>query len=79
MLMLAAFPFVDAVVAFDEATPLALIEALNPDVLVKGADYSREKVVGADGVESRGGSVVLVDLVEGRSTSQALAGLKIVR
>jgi D-beta-D-heptose 7-phosphate kinase/D-beta-D-heptose 1-phosphate adenosyltransferase len=60
---------VDLVMAFEEDTPLALIEALQPDVLVKGADYREDQVVGADVVKARGGRVVLAGLVEGESTS----------
>jgi D-beta-D-heptose 7-phosphate kinase/D-beta-D-heptose 1-phosphate adenosyltransferase len=60
---------VDLVVLFDEDTPLQLIEALVPDVLVKGADYKPEDVVGADFVIAQGGKLVLADLVEGRSTT----------
>ena len=54
---------------FDEDTPRRLIEALQPDVLIKGGDYTRDHVVGAEIVEARGGRVVLVDLVTGHSTS----------
>lgn len=68
-LLLAALRFVDAVTVFDEPTPLGLVRALRPDVLVKGADYRREEVVGADDVEGWGGRVVLLPLVEARSTS----------
>jgi D-beta-D-heptose 7-phosphate kinase/D-beta-D-heptose 1-phosphate adenosyltransferase len=60
---------VDLVVAFDEDTPLALIAALEPEVLVKGADYTEAQVVGADIVKARGGRVVLADLVAGESTT----------
>ena len=67
--VVAALAAVDAVVLFDEETPLELIKALQPDVLVKGADYSKDQVVGATEVESHGGRVVLVPLVEGKSTS----------
>jgi D-beta-D-heptose 7-phosphate kinase / D-beta-D-heptose 1-phosphate adenosyltransferase len=67
--VLAALAAVDAVVLFDEATPLELIDALRPDVLAKGADYREEDVVGAAEVKSWGGRVVLVPLVEDRSTS----------
>lgn len=64
---------VDAVVLFDEDTPLELIRAIRPDVLAKGADYARrEAIAGWDLVESWGGSVVLIDLVEGRSTTRIL-------
>ena len=60
---------VGAVVVFDQATPIELIRRLKPDVLVKGADYTKDKVVGASDVESWGGRVVLIDLVEGKSTT----------
>jgi D-beta-D-heptose 7-phosphate kinase/D-beta-D-heptose 1-phosphate adenosyltransferase len=72
-IVLSAFGCVDAVVIFDEDTPLRCIEALEPDVLVKGADYQVETVVGADFVLSKGGRVELVDLVEGQSTSRLIA------
>jgi rfaE bifunctional protein nucleotidyltransferase chain/domain len=67
--VLAGLAAVDCVVLFDEETPLELIKSLHPNVLVKGADYSREAIVGADWVESRGGRVVRVPLVGGFSTS----------
>jgi rfaE bifunctional protein nucleotidyltransferase chain/domain len=74
--VLAGFVAVDCVVLFDEDTPLELIKSLGPDVLVKGADYGREAIVGADWVESRGGRVVRVPLVEGFSTSSLLERLR---
>jgi D-beta-D-heptose 7-phosphate kinase/D-beta-D-heptose 1-phosphate adenosyltransferase len=64
---------VDLVVSFDAATPLALIEALRPDVLVKGADYTEDQVVGADVVKGYGGEVRLAPLVEGYSTTAAIS------
>jgi D-beta-D-heptose 7-phosphate kinase/D-beta-D-heptose 1-phosphate adenosyltransferase len=64
---------VAAVVIFEEDTPHELIEALQPDVLVKGADYSIENVVGADIVRKRGGRVILADLRPGHSTSRLVA------
>lgn len=67
--VLAALSAVDAVVLFDPDTPLALIEALRPEVLAKGADYRLDQVVGAEQVQGWGGEVVLVPLVEARSTS----------
>ena len=70
--VLAALADVDAVVVFEEDTPLTLIEALRPDVLVKGADYTREQVVGGDLVESWGGRVVLAQLAEGHSTTRTV-------
>ena len=60
---------VDAVVIFAEDTPLRLIEVLEPDVLVKGADYTVETVVGAEWVLARGGRVLLADLLPGHSTT----------
>ena len=60
---------VDAVTVFDEDTPLDLIEAILPDVLVKGGDYRPEEVVGRDEVEAAGGRLVLIPLVEGHSTT----------
>ena len=67
--ILAALRAVDAVVLFDESTPLKLIEAIRPDVLVKGGDYCAEDIVGAGEVCSWGGQVVVIPLVEGISTS----------
>jgi rfaE bifunctional protein nucleotidyltransferase chain/domain len=74
--VVAAFAAVDCVVLFDEETPLAIIQALSPDVLVKGADYTRDRIVGADWVESHGGRVVRVPLAPGHSTSALLERLR---
>jgi D-glycero-beta-D-manno-heptose 1-phosphate adenylyltransferase len=74
--VLAGLAAVDCVVLFDEDTPLELITRLQPDVLVKGADYSRDAIVGADLVESRGGRVVRVPLVHGFSTSTIVERLR---
>ena len=74
--VLAGLAAVDCVVLFDEDTPLALIQALEPDVLVKGADYSRDSIVGADWVEARGGRVVRVPLLAGYSTSALVERLR---
>ena len=71
--VLAALAAVDAVVIFDEPTPLRLIEALRPDVIVKGGDYSEETVVGAKEVRSWGGRVKIFPTVEGFSTSALIA------
>ncbi len=67
--VMASLAPVDLVVLFDEDTPLELIKALRPDVLVKGADYSIDQVVGADLVQSWGGTVLLVELQAGHSTT----------
>jgi len=74
--VLAGLACVDCVVVFDADTPLDLIRRLRPDVLVKGADYSREQIVGADEVEGWGGRVVRVPLVPGLSTSELLRRLR---
>lgn len=74
--VLAALECVDCVVLFDEDTPLALIRRLRPAVLVKGADYAREAIVGADEVEGWGGRVVRVPLVPGVSTTRLLRRLR---
>ncbi|HET9582045.1 MAG TPA: D-glycero-beta-D-manno-heptose 1-phosphate adenylyltransferase [Gemmatimonadota bacterium] len=70
--ILSALSFVDYVVIFEEDTPLELIEAIRPDVLTKGADYEPHTVVGADRVRSWGGRVELIDLVEGKSTTDII-------
>jgi D-beta-D-heptose 7-phosphate kinase/D-beta-D-heptose 1-phosphate adenosyltransferase len=68
-LMLAAFLFVDAVVIFDQDTPLELIGLLLPDLLVKGGDWAEKDIVGADLVRQSGGDVQVVPYLEGWSTS----------
>ncbi len=70
--VLASLELVDLVVLFGEDTPLALIEAIRPDVLVKGADYRVDQVVGADVVQSYGGSVLLANLKDGFSTTRTV-------
>ena len=70
--VLAALESVDAIILFDEDTPLNLIEAIRPEVIVKGDDYSEDQVVGGKEVKSWGGSVKLIPLVQGRSTTGIL-------
>ena len=70
--VLAALESVDAVILFDEDTPLALINQIKPDVIAKGSDYTADQVVGGKEVESWGGEIALIDLVEGRSTSNII-------
>ena len=70
--VMASLASVDLVVLFDEDTPLEMIGALHPDVLVKGADYTIEQVVGADLVRGWGGQVVLVDIEQGHSTTETI-------
>jgi len=70
--VIAALESVDAVILFDEDTPLNLINALKPDVIAKGSDYTADQVVGGREVESWGGEIALIDLVAGRSTSNII-------
>jgi D-beta-D-heptose 7-phosphate kinase/D-beta-D-heptose 1-phosphate adenosyltransferase len=77
--VLAALAAVDAVVLFAEETPLALIRAVRPDVLVKGADYRPEQVVGAEEVQRQGGQLVLIPLLPERSTSAMIAAAEASR
>jgi D-beta-D-heptose 7-phosphate kinase/D-beta-D-heptose 1-phosphate adenosyltransferase len=74
--VLAAFEMVDAVVVFDEDTPFELVGVLQPDVIVKGGDYSPETIVGADVVRARGGRVVVIPLVPDQSTTSIIAKLQ---
>jgi len=74
--VLAALACVDAVVVFDEDTPHEIISAIQPDVLVKGADWAEDRIVGRDIVEARGGVVIRVKIEEGHSTTSILSRLK---
>jgi D-beta-D-heptose 7-phosphate kinase/D-beta-D-heptose 1-phosphate adenosyltransferase len=76
--VLAALACVDAVCIFDEETPHAIIARLQPDVLVKGADWSADEIVGRDVVEARGGRVVRIPLAEGYSTTRIVEKIKAV-
>jgi D-glycero-beta-D-manno-heptose 1-phosphate adenylyltransferase len=71
-LILASLVIIDAVIVFEEDTPLELIKALKPDVLVKGGDYTIEQIVGAKEVIKAGGRVVINPLIEGYSTSNII-------
>lgn len=73
--VLAALESIDAVILFDEDTPLKLIKALKPDVIAKGSDYTASQVVGGKEVQSWGGEIALIELVEGRSTSNIIRKL----
>jgi D-beta-D-heptose 7-phosphate kinase/D-beta-D-heptose 1-phosphate adenosyltransferase len=75
-LVLAALGAVDAVVVFEQDTPLELIRVIGPDVLVKGGDYAEATVVGASEVRARGGSVVIVPLTPGQSTTAIVEKLR---
>jgi len=70
--VMAAIKGVDAVILFGEQTPLEVIRELQPDVLVKGADYAEDQIVGADIVRARGGRIVRVSLVDGQSTTKVI-------
>ena len=74
--LLAALEVVDAVVVFDDETPAAIVAALQPDVLVKGADWAHDAIVGRDTVEARGGRVVRIEVVPGYSTSGIVARMQ---
>lgn len=71
-LILASLMFVDAVVIFDEETPLNLIKMVNPGILVKGGDYISEEIVGYDFVKENGGEIITIDLVRGFSTTDII-------
>lgn len=70
--LLSALASVDFIVIFEEADPGRTIAVLRPDVLVKGADWAKEEIVGRETVEGRGGEVVTIPLVEGSSTSEII-------
>ena len=74
--MLAALLMVDMVVIFEEDTPLNLITTLQPDVLVKGGDYTLEQIVGAKEVMAAGGKVIINPIVEGFSTTGIIGKMK---
>ena len=74
--VLAALEAVDAVTLFDQDTPLELVRLLQPDVIVKGGDYSPDTVVGASEVRARGGEVVIIPLTPGHSTTSTIDRLR---
>lgn len=76
MSIIASLEAVDLVVPFSEDTPISLIRALNPDILVKGNDYLAENIVGAEFVEANGGRVMTIELVKGHSTSTIIDNIK---
>lgn len=73
--VLAALEAVDAVVLFDEDTPIDLVKALEPDVIAKGGDYTEDTIVGAAEVKARGGEVVVIPLTPGQSTTSIIEKL----
>jgi rfaE bifunctional protein nucleotidyltransferase chain/domain len=74
--VLAALEAVDVVVVFDDDTPAALVQALQPDVIVKGGDYDVASIVGADVVRARNGRVVVIPLLPGQSTTAIIEKLR---
>jgi rfaE bifunctional protein nucleotidyltransferase chain/domain len=74
--VMASFEFVDAVIFFTEDTPFDLISFIKPDILVKGDDYTVDKIVGADIVLKNGGEVKTIPLVKGYSTSEIISRIK---
>lgn len=74
-MLLASLTFVDAIVYFDEETPYDLIKTIQPDILVKGSDYSIKDIVGADIVIKKGGKVETIDFLEGYSTTSIIKKL----
>ena len=75
-LLLSQMLIVDAVVIFNEDTPLELIKSIMPDILVKGGDYTIDKIAGAKEVIANGGKVVLADIIDGVSTSSIIEKMK---
>ena len=69
LLMLASLTFVDAIILFEQDTPIKLIESISPDVLVKGGDYTEEQIVGHQIVKNNGGKVISLEFIEGYSTT----------
>ncbi len=68
-LLLAALSFVDFIILFDENTPYSLIQHIQPDILIKGSDYTENTIIGADIVKAKGGKIITIDLVPDYSTS----------
>ena len=73
---LSALEFVDAVILFDEETPIKLIETIKPDVITKGGDYTAKNVVGKEVVSQKNGEVVIIPLTQGYSTTSILNKIK---
>jgi rfaE bifunctional protein nucleotidyltransferase chain/domain len=74
--LLASLSFVDAVVLFDQDTPLELIKHVKPDVLVKGSDYKPEDIVGSEVVKEKGGRIETIEFLEGHSTTSLIQKIK---
>ena len=74
--ILAALECVDAIILFDEDTPLELIDFMQPDILVKGSDYKAEDIVGYDIVKAKGGKIITIQLIDGFSTTKLIEKMK---
>ncbi len=74
--ILASLECVDFVTSFDEDTPKEIIEELEPDIIVKGADYKEKDVVGRDHIKKSGGKVIIIPLLQGRSTTSLIKSIK---
>lgn len=72
--VLSALRAVDAIIKFEEETPIRLIKSLKPDIITKGGDYTMEQMIGKDFVESYGGQVIILPFVEGLSSSRVIDG-----
>jgi len=70
--LLASLQFVDGIILFNEDTPYDLIKKIEPDILVKGSDYKKEEIVGADVIKNTGGEIITIDFLEGYSTTSIL-------
>ncbi len=75
-ILLASLSFVSAVIFFDDDTPYNLIKRIQPDVLIKGSDYSVKDIVGSDIVMAKGGKVITIDFIDGYSTTSIIEKLK---
>lgn len=70
--LLASLRFVDGIILFNEDTPYDLIKKIEPDILIKGSDYKKEEIVGADIIKNTGGEIITIDFLEGYSTTSIL-------
>jgi len=76
--ILASLNFVSTVILFDEDTPYNLIKIINPDILVKGSDYTPEKIIGCDIIKAKEGEVVTIDFLDGYSTTSIIEKIKLL-
>ena len=74
--ILACFPFIDLIILFNEKTPLALMKKLKPNIIFKGEDYLQKKVVGKEDIKKWGGKLILIDYLEGLSTTNILKRIR---